>query len=143
VRIVLATACIAFGVIGWVGQLISALHFEFAQKLGLQEKDEGTDPLYRSGERHAARWDALVLWPLIAAGVLLALDHDGWPPMALVAAGIYLDAAGREAAKIASLRKGGVQVGTPGNIRVQKICFIVMAVMAAWLITYTLWVGTT
>lgn len=131
----LAIVCILFGALGWIGQLISGLNYELAQRLGLQEKSEGTDPLFRTAERNAARWDGLVLWTLILAGVLMLLDSRWWPPVALVAGGIYLDAAGREVAKVWSLKSQGIRVGTPAALLVQKVFFTAMAAVALWTLT--------
>ncbi|HOW97110.1 MAG TPA: hypothetical protein P5567_08100 [Kiritimatiellia bacterium] len=129
-RNILGVVCILFGALGWIGQLISAVNYALAQRLGLQEKSEGTDPLFRTAERNAARWDSLVLWTLILAGVLMLLDSRWWPPVALVAGGIYLDGAGREVAKVWSLKSQGIRIGTPGAQRVQKVFFTMMAAIA-------------
>ncbi|MBU1694478.1 MAG: hypothetical protein KJ726_09995 [Verrucomicrobia bacterium] len=138
-RTVLGIVCILFGALGWAGQVISGLNYELAQKLGLQEKSEGTDPLFRLAERNTARWDIVVLWTLIAAGILMLLDNAWWPPVALVAGGIYLDAAGREVAKVLSLKRHGVRIGTPGARKVAAGFFTVMAAVSIWVLAYTLW----
>lgn len=135
---VLGAICILFGVFGWLGQVISGLNYPLAQKLGLQEKDEGTDPLFRRAEANTARWDALVLWTLPVAGILLLLGHPWWPWVSLLAGGIYLDAAGREAAKFVSLKKGGVRIGTARDRRMAAIFFAAMAAVAVWLSAYAL-----
>ncbi|MBP7828631.1 MAG: hypothetical protein KA248_01800 [Kiritimatiellae bacterium] len=126
----LAIVCILFGALGWIGQVISGMNYGLAQRLGLQEKSEGTDPLFRTAERNAARWDGLVLWTLILAGVLMLFNSPWWPPAALVAGGIYLDTAGREVAKLTSLKRHGVRVGSPANQRTQRFFFTLMAAVA-------------
>ena len=133
-KTILALACIALGLFGWIGQLVSSLHFRLAQKLGLQEKDEDTDPAYRDTERGAARWDVLVLWTFVAAGVLMLLDHPAWPVVGLVAGGIHLDTAGRETAKRICLRRAGICTGSPADDRRAVILFAVMALLAIALI---------
>jgi len=135
-QMILGIVCVLFGALGWTGQLLSAVSFERAQRLGLQEKSEETDLLFRLAERHAAVWDALVLWPMILCGVLILLDHSAWPAAALVAGGIYLDAAGRETAKIRSLSLGGIRIGGPSAKRIQRVFFALMAGLAAWLLVY-------
>jgi hypothetical protein len=137
-RTTLGIVCILFGALGWIGQIISGINYELAQKLGLQEKSEGTDPLFRLTERNAARWDSVVLWTLIVAGILMLLNSAWWPPIALVAGGIYLDAAGREAVKCWSLKQSGVRTGSPAAIKIQVIFFTAMAAIALWLLAYTL-----
>ncbi len=138
-RTTLGIVCILFGAFGWLGQIISGINYELAQKLGLQEKSDGTDPLFRLAERDTARWDSLVLWTLIVAGVLMLLDSAWWPAIALVAGGIYLDAAGREAMKCWSLKQSGVRIGSPGARKVQVVFFTLMAAIALWLLAYTIW----
>lgn len=138
-RIVLGIICVLFGGFGWIGQTISGTSFSLAQKLGLQEKSEGTDPLFRLAETNTARWDAFVLWTLLASGILMLTNNKLWPFISLIAGGIYLDAAGREAAKYISLRKGGVRIGTAKDMRVAAVFFSVMLIIAVWVILYSLW----
>ena len=128
-----------FGGIGWVGQLISGINYPLAQRLGLQEKSEGTDPLFQRAETNAARWDSFVLWTLLAAGILMLINNHWWPYVSLVAGGIYLDGAGREVAKCISLSKEGIRIGTPKDLKIAKVFFIAMSVIALWVIIYAIW----
>jgi len=138
-RIVLGIICVLFGGFGWIGQIISGTSFSLAQKLGLQEKSEGTDPLFRRAEANAARWDGFVLWTLLASGILMLTNNKLWPYLSLIAGGIYLDGAGREAAKYISLIKEGVRIGTSKDLKIAAVFFSIMGVIAIWLITYSLW----
>jgi hypothetical protein len=138
-RIVLGLFFVFFGLFGWVGQLISGVHYSLAQKLGLQEKSEGTDPLFRLAERNTARWDTFVLWTLPLAGVLMLLNNPWWPYVALVAGGIHVDAGGRELAKSLGLRKGGVAIGTPKDWTIAKAFLSVLALIGLVTIAYALW----
>ena len=133
---ILGLVCVLFGAIGWIGQTISAINFPLAQKLGFQEKSEDTDPLYRIAELNAARWDAVVLWSIIAAGILLLIDHTWWPYVSLVASAVYLDTAGREAAKYLSFLKGGIKTGTAKEKRTAFCFFGIMAIISLWLMVY-------
>jgi len=55
--------------------------------------------------------------PLLAvAGVLMLVNNPWWPAGALVACGVYLDAAGREAAQCLSLHAAGVRIGSPVDL---------------------------
>lgn len=103
---------ITAGLIVLVGQSVSVVNFRLAQKLGLQEKTTETDPLFRSLELNAARWDVLVFWTLPAAGILLLVGHPWWPFLALIAGGVCVDMAGREVAKTLGLSKHGVRTGS-------------------------------
>jgi hypothetical protein len=138
-RIVLGVVCVVFGGIGWVGQIISGINYPLAQRLCLQEKSEGTDPLFRRAEANAARWDSLVLWTLVAAGILMLINNSWWPHLSLIAGGIYLDGAGREAAKCVSLSKYGVRIGTGKDVKVAAMFFVAMAFIALWTIIYSIW----
>ena len=137
-KTLLAVIMIAFGALGWVGQLISAVRFPLAQRWGLQEGDRETDPLFRRDSLHAARWDAIVLWTLIFAGVLMLVDHPWWPGAALVAGGIYLDGAGRDYLKYSGLRASGVRVGSGNEIRVARFFYGAMFLIAVMVLVYTL-----
>lgn len=138
-RVGLAIICILFGAFGWLGQLISGINYPMAQRLGLQESNEGTDPLFRCAETNSARWDSLVLWTLVAAGVLMLMDHPWWPVLSLVAGGIYLDAAGREFAKSLSLHKSGVRIGTWKEMKTAKVFFVSMCVIALLVLAQAMW----
>ena len=138
-RIALGVVCVLFGGFGWIGQVISGINYPLAQRLGLQEKGDGTDPVFRLAETNAARWDSLVLWSLGVAGVLMLLNSPWWPAVALVAGGVYLDGAGREAAKCLSLHASGVRIGTPKDLKVAAFFYILMAAVAVWTIVYALY----
>lgn len=138
-RIVLGIICVLFGGIGWLAQVISGINYPLAQRLGLQEKSEGTDPLFRRAESNTARWDSLVLWTLLAAGILMLTNNYWWPYLSLVAGGIYLDGAGREVAKYISLRKCSIRIGTPKDLRIAAVFFITMVIIALWAIIYSIW----
>lgn len=136
----IATALVflLFGLLGLVGQLISALSFPLAQRLGLQEKDAETEPLHRRLELNTARWDLFVIWTLPATGILMLLDCASWPYLALVAGGVHVDTAGREAAKLLGLRAQGIKTGDEKEVRVGLGFFVVMALIGAWAIVYAL-----
>ena len=55
----------------WVGQLISILNWEFATKIGVQEK--GMIPEYRVYEEAIAVADVLIGWIYVIAGIGLIL----------------------------------------------------------------------
>ena len=109
--------CVLFGLVCFVGQLISVINFDLAQKLGLQEKNDATEPIYRQLELNTAKWDLVVLWTLPAAGVLMLVDHTWWPYLALVAGGVCVDTGGRETVKVLGLGKHGVKTGSDNETR--------------------------
>jgi hypothetical protein len=138
VQIALGIVAFLLGSFFVVGQLISAVNFSFAQKLGLQEKDDETEPLFRRLELNTARWDLVVLWSATLAGALMLVDNSWWPYVALIAGGIYVEASGREAAKHLGLRAQGVRIGGAPEVRVYFATLGVMAAVGLGLIAYAL-----
>lgn len=122
----------------YLAQLISSVNFELAQRLGIQEAPKETDSVLQTAERLTAYWDLLTLGWLPLAGLLMVIDHAWWPIVALVGGAIYIDAAGREAAKILSLRKEGFRLGTKGQQRTFFASYIVMAAMGIVIIGYSI-----
>ncbi|MBT8079785.1 MAG: hypothetical protein KJO31_14500 [Gammaproteobacteria bacterium] len=119
---------------GWllyVGQLISALNFGLAQRLGLQESPDSADPLLTHLELWAARWDLAWLWTLPVAGILMLLNHSLWPYASLIGGGAFVDAGGREAAKILGLRGRGVHTGTQGEHRLAMGVYLYLIAIGA------------
>lgn len=109
--------CLVLGSIIVIGQSISATSFSLAQKLGLQENDDATDPLFRSLEINTARWDLIVLWTLPLTGVLMIWGCSWWPAAALVTGAVSIDTAGREMAKVLGLKNAGVSTGSANERR--------------------------
>ena len=130
--------CVLFGLVCVVGQLISVVNFPLAQKLGLQEKNDSTDPLYRRLELNTARWDLIVLWTLPAAGVLMLVDHAWWPYLTLVAGGCCIDTAGRETAKVLGLAKQGVRTGSYAETRLFFVFLGAMFLIGVWCVAVAL-----
>ena len=116
-RIIVGILCL----VGWllyVGQLISVANFGLAQRLGLQESPGHADPLLSQLELWTARRDLLSLWTLPVAGVLMLTNHWSWPYAAMIGGGAFVDAGGREAAKVFGLKQGGVRIGSQQEFRV-------------------------
>lgn len=137
-RIAIGLVCVVFGGVGLIGQMVSAVDFRLAQRWGLQEKDEETDPLHRRLELNTARWDLLVIWLLPAAGILMLLDHTWWPFVALAAAGVYADAGGREFVKLSGLEREGVRVGGRQEILIGRVFLGVMTLIGLIVGVYAL-----
>lgn len=122
----------------YIAQVISSINFKLAQRLGIQESPEETDSILQTAERFTAYWDLVTLGWLPLAGLLMIIDHSWWPTVALVGGAIYLDASGREAAKITSLRKEGFRLGTKNQQRIFFGSYIVMAIIGLVLIGYSI-----
>lgn len=109
---------VVVGGLAWVGQTISWLAPARAQQWGLMERESDVDPAFFADVRGEARWDALTLWALPVAGVLLAADSSSWAYFGLVGAGSYGYFAGRGVSTRMVLRGDGVRIGEPESVRV-------------------------
>lgn len=133
--------------IGWVlvtlggalylAQVISSINFKLAQRLGIQENPKVTDEILQRSERYTAYWDLVTLGWLPLAGVLMIIDHNWWPIVALIGGAIYLDTSGREAAKHISFRREGVRAGTEKQKSVFFGSYMLMAIIGVVLIAYS------
>ena len=130
---------IIFPGILYVGQIISSVNFPLAQKLGLQEDPDEADPLLQRAEKYTAYWDLVTLGWLPLSGVLMVINNSTWSLFAFFGSAIYLDTAGREAAKILSFKHEGVRIGSPKQHRVFFSTYLIMAVLAIVVIVYSLW----
>lgn len=124
VVVVLSTIC-------WGGQVVSAFAPERAMRWGLQEDESAVDPAFAADARGEARWDVVTLWPMILAGVLLAVGHAAWAPIALAGGGAYLYFAGRGILVRLELRRRGLRIGTPDSVRVGLVALGLWGAMAA------------
>ena len=113
----LGTLATFIGGLLYAGQLISSIDFALAQRLGLQEKADGADPLVARLELGTARWDLLSLWTLPMAGVLMLLGDPWWPCFGLIGGAVAADTGGREAAKVLGLLAHGVRFGATRDVR--------------------------
>jgi hypothetical protein len=129
---------IIFPGILYVGQVISSIDFPLAQRLGLQENPNEADPLLQRAERYAAYWDLVTLGWMPLAGILMVLDNSFWPIAALFSGAIYLDAAGREAAKNLSFKHEGIRIGAPTQQKLFFSTYIIMAVLALVVLIYSI-----
>jgi hypothetical protein len=138
VQVVIGWFLLVFGGALYLAQVISSINFQFAQRLGIQEKPEVTDAIFRRSERYTAYWDLVTLGWLPLAGALMITNHEWWPVVALIGGAIYLDTSGREAAKNISFRHEGIKVGAGKQQKIFFASYIVMAVVAIVLIVYSL-----
>ena len=134
----LGIAAVLIGSLAVAGQLISALDFKLAQRLGLQEGDQHSDRLHRHLELSTARFDVLVLWTLPLAGVVMLIGTFWWPWVALIAGGVWVDAGGRESLKLRALRAEGILVGSEQEIRLGRVFLALMVVLGLALIAHSL-----
>ncbi len=107
---------VALGLLAWGGQAMSWLAPETAVRLGVMESEETVDRTFFADVRAEAVWDTFTLWTLVAAGVLLVMDHAWWVYFGLVGGGMFVYFAGRGIASRRSIQQAGFSVGTPKTV---------------------------
>jgi len=101
----------------WGGQTIVWLAPKAGVRLGLSEAEGDVEPAYWADIRGEAAWDLLTLWTLPVAGVLLILGTSAWTYFGLVGGGMYLYFAGRGVFTRVAMRRRGLRVGSPLNLK--------------------------
>lgn len=135
---ILGWVIIVFPGILYVAQIISSFNFPLAQKLGLQENPEFTDPILQRAEQYTAYWDLVTLGWLPLSGVLMVVDHPIWPLVAFFGGAIYLDTAGREAAKLLCFKHEGIRIGARKQQRFFHSTYLIMAALSIVVLVYSL-----
>ena len=128
---VLAGAVITLlALLAWGGQAISWLAPDRAARWGLAEAEEDVEPTFWADIRGEAAWDAVSLWTLVAAGVLLIVDQPAWAYFGLVGGGMYLYFAGRGILTRIEMQRRGLRIGSPASVRTGMIALAVWGVTA-------------
>ena len=119
-------AIVGLGLLAWGGQVVTWLAPEAATRLSLTEAEDAVDAVYWADLRGEARWDAITLWTLPLAGLLLIVGHQAWAWLGLFAAGMYVYFAGRGVLARLELQGRAVRIGEPRDVRVA------MGVLVVW-----------
>ncbi len=137
-QLILGWILIIFPGMLFLAQVISSINFSFAQKLGLQEDPNESDPLLQRAEQYAAYLDLITLVWLPISGVLMILNHSSWPIVSFFGGAIYFDTAGREAVKFLSFKHEGLKLGSPKQQRLFFSTYIMMAILGFIVVLYAL-----
>jgi hypothetical protein len=129
-EIVWGVVMIALASLAWGGQTLAWLAPAPATRWGLTEAEEEVEPVFHADIRGEARLDAFTLWTLLAAGVLLVLDHAAWPHFGLVGGGIYAYFAGRGISTRLEMQHDGFRIGSPRSLRVAYAFLVAWGVLA-------------
>ena len=129
-NIVWGAILVIISLIGWLGQIISALSPTVATKLGVTEPEADVDPAFYADGRGEAIWDALILWTLPVAGILLILNSPWWPYFGLVGGGMYLYFAGRGIAVRLVMQRRGIRIGKPETLNVAYVFLALWGLVA-------------
>lgn len=108
---------LALSALCWGGQALVCFFPAAGAKLGLCEAETDVEPVFWADIRGEAYWDLLSLWTLVAAGVLLIIDHDAWRYFGLFGGGAYVYFAGRGVFTRVAMRRRGFRIGSPGSVQ--------------------------
>jgi hypothetical protein len=122
-------ALLASSLLCWGGQTIVYFAPATGARLGLSEAEANVEPTFWADVRGEALWDFLTLWTLVAAGVLLIIDHAAWTYFGLIGGGMYVYFAGRGICARVVMRRRGLRIGSPQSVKV------VFAFLAIWGVT--------
>jgi hypothetical protein len=128
-QVVAGIVVLALALLAWGGQLISWLAPGLATRWGLTEVEEAVEPVFHADVRGEAAWDALSLWTLVVAGVLIILDESSWAYFGLLGGGMFLYFGGRGIFTRLVMLRRGLRIGTEANVRVG------LAFLAIWGVT--------
>jgi len=118
------------GILCWLGQVINASSPTLAARLGLTEPESDVDPTYFVDGRGEAIWDALILWTLPVAGILLILNNPWWVYFGLVGGGMYLYFAGRMLVVRLAMQRHGIRIGKPETVKLYNAVLILWGLLA-------------
>jgi hypothetical protein len=118
------------GILCWLGQVINASSPTLAARIGLTEPESDVDPTYFVDGRGEAVWDALILWTLPVAGVLLLIDSPWWVYFGLIGGGMYLYFAGRMLVVRLAMQRHGIRIGKPETVKLYNAVLILWGLLA-------------
>ncbi len=117
-------------VVCWLGQIISATAPKLARRLGIIEPEADVDPVFFADGIGEAMWDALILWTLPVAGILLILNNPWWAYFGLVGGGMYLYFAGRGIAQRLVMQHRGIRIGKPSLLKLYYVVLVLWGLIA-------------
>jgi len=129
-QILSGIALLALSLFCWGGQTIVWLAPRTGVRLGLSEEESDVEPAYWADIRGEAAWDFCTLWTLPVAAVLLILAKPGWAYFGLVGGGMYLYFAGRGIFTRVAMRRRGLRVGAPMNLKLGYAFLTIWGLMA-------------
>lgn len=103
----------------WVGQIITAFSPKVAAKIRIIEPESDVDPTFFADMRGEAIWDAISLWILPFAGILLILNNSLWPYFGLIGSGMYLYFVGRGISSHLTMQRHKINIGRSKKLKVK------------------------
>ena len=128
--LILGIVIIFFSLLGWLGQMLTAVSHKHAAKFGLTESESDVDPAFFADVRGEALWDTINLWILPVAGILLLLNNSWWAYFGLVGGGMYFYFAGRGIIVRIVMQRRGSRIGKPETLKVVYIFLTIWGLIA-------------
>ena len=89
------------------------------------------EPVYWADIRGEAAWDALTLWTLPLAGLLLLIDVEQWAYFGLAGGAIYVYFAGRGLLTRLEMLRNNYRIGALSNVRLGLVMLVVWGIAGA------------
>jgi hypothetical protein len=128
--IILGIVITFFSLLGWLGQMVTAVSHKHAAKLGLTESESDVDSTFFADVQGEAFWDTIILWILPVAGILLLFNNSWWAYFGLVGGGIYLYFAGRGIFVRLAMQRRGIRIGKPETLKIVYIFLTIWGLVA-------------
>ena len=117
-------------IVCWLAQVINAFSPTLAAQLGVTEPESDVDPTVYADGRGEAVWDAMILWTLPVAGILLILNSTLWAYFGLVGGGMYLYFAGRMIVVRLAMQRRGIRIGKPETVKLFNVVLTLWGLVA-------------
>ena len=117
-------------IVCWLAQVINAFSPTLAAQLGVTEPESDVDPTVYADGRGEAIWDAMILWTLPVAGILLILNSTLWPYFGLVGGGMYLYFSGRMIVVRRAMQRRGIRIGKPETVKLFNVVLTLWGLIA-------------
>ena len=116
VMTILGILIVVLGLICWLGQTLVVFAPRVAEKLGVGEPEEELDRSMYLFERYSQGIpDVLLTWILPASALMMLLDYEHWPILALIGGGVYLYFPSVFSITRIVLKRDGLKVGSPAS----------------------------
>ena len=103
----------------WIGQIIIAFSPKVAAKINIIEDESDLNHTFFVDMHGSAIWDAISLWTLPLAGILLILNNNLWTYFGLIGGGMYLYFVGRTITSNITLNRIGLYIGRSKKLMVK------------------------
>ena len=128
-HIVWGVVVVSLSLLAWGGQTLAWLAPRAATRWALTEAEDTVEPSYFADIRGEAPLDAITLWTMLVAGVLLIVGVDGWAYFGLVGGGMHVYFAGRGLFTRLAMERQGFRIGLARNVKLGYFMLAVWGVM--------------